>query len=231
MPPFEDESPGLRRSLQRWTRIHALVMVPAAFAVLTTGADLLLPGLALVSFGVLLGLARRRWTPDGSFGLANGITVIRLFLSMGLWTLGTSVSPAWVVPGAILVLVLDGLDGRVARERGEVSSLGELFDMEVDAFFVLILSLLLAELDRLGSWIATAGLLRYAFVLWTWWVQPMGGRERRSRLARISFVVAVAVLLTAFLPLPALYRPLAVAATALLVVSFARSAWFLLERT
>ena len=38
------------------------------------------------------------------------------------------------------LLILDGVDGRVARARGEVSAFGARFDMETDALLLLCLS-------------------------------------------------------------------------------------------
>ena len=39
-----------------------------------------------------------------------------------------------------VALALDGVDGQVARRTRTVSALGARFDMEVDAFLVLVLS-------------------------------------------------------------------------------------------
>jgi phosphatidylglycerophosphate synthase len=63
---------------------------------------------------------------------------------------------------ATVALLLDAVDGQVARRTGTTSSLGARFDMEVDAFLILVLSVFLAP--ALGGWVLAIGALRYAFV-------------------------------------------------------------------
>ena len=59
------------------------------------------------------------------------------------------------------LLVLDAVDGRVARRTGTTSSFGARFDGEADAFLILVLSVYVAA--RLGSWVLVIGAARYAF--------------------------------------------------------------------
>jgi len=61
-----------------------------------------------------------------------------------------------------VALVLDGVDGVVARRSGTVSALGARFDMEVDAFLILVLSVYVSRL--LGGWVLTIARCGYAFV-------------------------------------------------------------------
>ena len=69
--------------------------------------------------------------------------------------------PAHPVPAALLValaavaLVLDRVDGEVARRTGSVSGFGAAFDMEVDAFLVLVLSVYVA--GTAGAWVLLIG--------------------------------------------------------------------------
>jgi phosphatidylglycerophosphate synthase len=61
-----------------------------------------------------------------------------------------------------VALLLDGVDGKVARRTGTCSALGARFDMEVDAFLILVLSVYVAM--QLGPWVLLIGAMRYAFV-------------------------------------------------------------------
>ena len=61
-----------------------------------------------------------------------------------------------------VALALDGVDGKVARRTGTSSALGARFDMEVDAFLILVLSA--ASPLSLGPWVLAIGAMRYAFV-------------------------------------------------------------------
>ncbi|MGC4853210.1 CDP-alcohol phosphatidyltransferase family protein [Micromonospora sp. DT4] len=61
-----------------------------------------------------------------------------------------------------VALVLDAVDGQVARRTGTVSALGARFDMEVDAFLILVLSVYVAP--AAGNWVLAIGAMRYVFV-------------------------------------------------------------------
>src|SRR5699024_6459898 len=77
----------------------------------------------------------------------------------------------WTATAAgFVALSLDGLDGLLARRRGEASRFGAGFDMETDALVILLLSILMYRLDRAGAWVLAIGLMRYAFVAagWVW---------------------------------------------------------------
>jgi phosphatidylglycerophosphate synthase len=72
-------------------------------------------------------------------------------------------------PAAVLLVVLattglalDWADGRVARATGTVSAIGARFDMEVDAFLVLVLSVNATR--TLGASVLAIGLARYALL-------------------------------------------------------------------
>jgi phosphatidylglycerophosphate synthase len=62
-----------------------------------------------------------------------------------------------------VALALDWVDGRVARRTQTVTARGARFDMEVDAFLILVLSVYVA--DALGPWVLVIGLARYALLL------------------------------------------------------------------
>jgi phosphatidylglycerophosphate synthase len=92
-------------------------------------------------------------------GLWNGVTAL---VADGAAPVGTLVAIATVA------LVLDAVDGRVARRSGTASALGARFDMEIDAFLVLVLSVHVATI--LGPWVLAIGAMRYASVTASWFV-------------------------------------------------------------
>ncbi|GAA4295646.1 hypothetical protein GCM10023148_57020 [Actinokineospora soli] len=67
---------------------------------------------------------------------------------------------------AVVALSLDWVDGRVARRTGTASEVGARFDMEVDAFLILVLSVHAAFL--VGPWVLLIGAMRYLFVAASW---------------------------------------------------------------
>lgn len=126
-----------------------------------------LTGLAFgISTWAVLTRALRRSRPR-SFGPANRVTLGRAILVGGVTALVAdsfqSSPPVSLLVGLTAVaLILDGVDGKVARRTGTSSALGARFDMEVDAFLILVLSVYVAM--SLGPWVLLIGTMRYGFV-------------------------------------------------------------------
>ncbi|MFI5728860.1 CDP-alcohol phosphatidyltransferase family protein [Kribbella sp. NPDC051587] len=98
------------------------------------------------------------------FGLANTVTSIRLLGGLMILAL----LPAHVLVAtalATLCLILDGIDGRIARARGEASRFGAWFDNEADAAVTLVLSISLIVLHVAGWWVLLIGAMRYLYLL------------------------------------------------------------------
>ena len=105
------------------------------------------------------------------FGPANVATSVRSTL-VGIVTalVATSFTDPVAVPLlmglTVPALALDAVDGWIARRTGTVTELGARFDMEVDAFLILVLGAFVAP--DLGWWTLTLGLMRYAYVVAGW---------------------------------------------------------------
>jgi phosphatidylglycerophosphate synthase len=162
---------------------------------LNLSAGFALKALAVFGFGAacLIALARRH-LKTASFGAANRVTLARGALIAMLFALAdenASAQVAWLSAAAVgLVLVLDGIDGRLARSRGEASDFGARFDMETDALLILIAAVLVCVLGKAGAWILAAGLMRYAFVAASWVVprlrQPLPSSRRRQAICVVQ---------------------------------------------
>jgi len=168
----------------------------------------------------------------GALGPADQVTLARATLVGGVAAL-TADSLQRPAPVVMLVtlasvaLVLDAVDGGVARRTGTVSALGARFDMEVDAFLILVLSAYVA--GPMGAWVLAIGAMRYAYVAASWALPWMRGslppRYWRKIVAATQGIVLV------FVAADALPRPLLAAALvvslALLVESFGRDVGWL----
>jgi phosphatidylglycerophosphate synthase len=178
-----------------------------------------------IAMCVALSSALRR-SAATSLGPANRVTLARATL-VGLITAlvagGSGLRlPAVLVTVAALALILDQVDGFVARRTGSVSALGARFDMEVDAFLILVLSI--AVSPSVGAWVLTIGALRYAFgaaarVL-PWLRAPLPPSLAKKGVAGLQGAVLL-VVSAGVLPFPAEAAMLAVALM-LLLWSFGR---------
>ncbi len=121
---------------------------------------------------------------------------------------------------AAVALALDAVDGWVARRTRTATPLGARFDMEVDAFLILVLSV--AASLVLGWWVLAIGLFRYLLVAATW-VAPWLGASVPPRYWRKVVAALQGIVLTLatadVLPRPVL-TGVAAAALVLLAWSF-----------
>jgi phosphatidylglycerophosphate synthase len=165
--------------------------------------------------------------PHAAFGPGNAVTLIRLSLAALLLAAVPGFpqsGQAWALTAiASLGLVLDGVDGWLARRTGLTSRFGARFDMEVDCAFALVLSVLALQSHKVGAWVLALGLARYAFwaaaLALPWLDGPLP--ERRSR--KTVCVVQIAALIALVSPAVAapVATPLAAGALALVAWSFA----------
>jgi phosphatidylglycerophosphate synthase len=207
--------------------VQFVVLAALASAVgLATAGWLIGTTVALVTCGAL-NVAMRRYEMR-ALGPANQVTLGRATLVGGVAALVADSCVSGRAPVIVLVtlatvaLALDAVDGQVARRTGTSSPLGARFDMEVDAFLILVLSVYVAR--SMGVWVLAIGATRYAFVAAAWalpWLQEdLPARFSRKTVAALQGVVLVVVSAGV---LPGSWAIVAVAlALALLTWSFGR---------
>jgi phosphatidylglycerophosphate synthase len=163
--------------------------------------------------------------------LPNRITLLRAMLVAGAAALAADAFPdahrhtSALVAVATVALVLDAVDGFVARRTDAVSPLGGRFDMEVDAFLIAVLSVYATSI--VGFWVLSIGAARYVYgatgSLLPWLRIPAPPRYWRKVVAAVQGVV-LTVVAAQLLPMT-----VAVVATgialALLAESFGRDVW------
>ncbi len=183
--------------------------------------------LAVALYLCVCGLVSRAWPENRDFGWANRATLLRGCLVIVLVALAPYAEHLtdnlWLYGlMALLALILDGVDGKVARATGSESDFGARFDMELDALFILGLSIAVLALGKAGIWVLALGLIRYAFVaaghFAAWLNAPLPDSFRRKTVC----VWQIVTLLVAVLPLiNSLFASTTLAtALALLVWSF-----------
>lgn len=124
-------------------------------------------------------------------------------------------------------LALDAVDGQVARRTGTTSAFGARFDGEVDAFLILVLSVLVAP--TYGWWVLAAGLARYIFGAAGWvWPWMRGQLEFRYWRKVVAATMGITLLVAAAGVVPrGPMTAVLVGALALLTESFGRDVWSL----
>lgn len=199
----------------RLEMVLGAVFTAALLALLatTTGLDARGWGFGLATGWVataLIALARAR-TDAPRIHPADWVTLTRAILAAGITAVvATSFEQAVTIKSissvitfhrphalttvlvlAAIALVLDGVDGQVARRTHSATPLGGRFDGEVDAFLILVLSIAAAR--TYGSWVLAIGLMRYAFLVATglvpWLARTLPPRPWRKVVAAVQGIV------------------------------------------
>ncbi|HEX5119143.1 MAG TPA: CDP-alcohol phosphatidyltransferase family protein [Pseudonocardiaceae bacterium] len=182
----------------------------------------------VVAFALLAGVLLRSHT--ASLTPADRVTLTRMVL-VGAVTALVAESTVQPVPTAAITaiaavaLTLDAVDGHVARRTGLATAFGARFDMEVDAFLILVLSIDVAM--KVGAWVLIIGAMRYLFVaagrLFEWLRKPLRPSFASKAVAAIQGIV-LTVATTGVLPGAAIA---VLVALVLLTWSFGRDVWWL----
>jgi CDP-diacylglycerol--glycerol-3-phosphate 3-phosphatidyltransferase len=89
--------------------------------------------------------------------LANAITISRLgFLGLCLWLLYQAGTTAKVVAFGLVIFIvfLDGIDGMVARRRGQATALGSVLDIAIDRVVENVFWIAFVDLGLVPVWVA-----------------------------------------------------------------------------
>jgi len=220
-----DSERTVREKVNPWTYANALSMIVATASVLWLSYPPLLAFVAALCFFLLVAQARGVWTPAGIFGLPNLVTTLRLMVTMGM-LVAFAHEPAWVLAVAALVnLLLDILDGWLARRSGQNSEFGARYDIEADALLVLTLTIILQHRGLAGAWVVMAGLWRYLYVLTPLVFPTPLGEARRSRHGRFAYVLMISCFMLTLLLPRGVGEPLALVGTLAVSLSFLHSFW------
>ena len=214
------KSVGPRSWKDWWGIAHAtgllLLMVGAAGGVSFVGP--LVWGWGCVSLGVFTWLSTRH--SDASWNAANAMTGGRLLL-LGLFVVVPAAPRHMLFALLLACLVLDGLDGMVARWRQSCTAFGAQLDMEVDALSIVVMANYWVVNQDFPPWVLLLGAWRYGFVLWRAVVARQRAQvESRYRWGRYVFLLVYVSLLAGFYVSPGVAALLLAAALVALSASF-----------
>ena len=184
--------------------------------------------IAAIAIGVVTG-----HHPFPRFGAANQVTTTRAaIVALVAGLIGEAPRPILAASASLaglVVTLLDGVDGWLARRARMGSSYGARFDMETDAVLILALAVLVWTFGKAGVWVVVSGLLRYVFLVSSWLCGWMPATLPPSSRRQMICVVQIVGLLLAIVPAitPPLSAWLAGIALLMLCYSFAVDAVWL----
>ncbi len=216
--------------IKQWNNIHALLMLISTGMSLFLGSIQIIIGFAIASFLYFIFKHRTFLAQYKPFaGWANLITFFRLACLLCIAFFSASLSPILLFSFFSGIILLDVIDGYVARKLKQESDFGLFFDMESDALLVLLVSLVLYFGEWVNWWILIPGLLRYANVFLYFIFQLPPKKEPKRKFASyIAGFLFFALVIPFILP-SNIYTPILFLATLLVIGSFSLSFYYYLK--
>ncbi|MDH3613223.1 MAG: CDP-alcohol phosphatidyltransferase family protein [Gammaproteobacteria bacterium] len=217
-------------SIDTWINVHAVVMLAATVVVFLLDSTIPVAAAALASFAYLLirrGQAASKRRATGRY--AHQLTLLRLLLlCYAAWRIG-DIDSRWLLVLFSGNVLLDVIDGFIARRLNQATQFGMIFDREVDAIYVLVACLYFNIATGIAAWILVPGLLPYAYRLVAWAMgNPSIAGQRQSLAAFLAGVNFVLLLIA--IAVPQDYRVgVLVISTAIVTLSFLVSFWRLVR--
>ncbi len=184
----------------RLATILGLLATAALLGVVSATAGLgiagWITGLATGSAATALLVTARMRSDQPEFFPADWVTLTRALLIAGVAALvadsfSRPVPITALVTLSVVALVLDAVDGQVARRTGTATALGARIDCEVDAFLILLLSIAVSQ--DYGGWVLIIGAARPALLLAgrviPWLAAPLPPRYWRKVVAAVQGIV------------------------------------------
>ena len=210
-PPIPPSRSAARRSVRADLGVGVLPLSALAGATWwlfgLPASYLMQVGALYLAMSGLVGLGIAGEASTRGIGTANRITLGRatLVLPVALLTLHVEYVLEsgywWIILWSAAAMLLDSVDGRVARRTGTTSNFGARFDMELDAFLILVLSLLVLQSGKVGAWVLLIGGIRYLLVAAGWVWPALTGELPESQRRKIVCVVQGIVLLLCLAPI------------------------------
>ncbi len=230
--PFQTFGPrGTATTIQDYLGFISDITMAAGLIVVLAIQDGISAAVGLQAGAVFIGLVavivllQRHYRVEHKLGPADRVTLMRSAIAAfcaGLLFHGVSAAGLgwWLPIIAGTALVLDGVDGWLARRTGTASAFGARFDMETDAFFILVLSALVWQLGKAGPWILVIGAMRYLLLAAAMAERRLGAELPPSRRRQVVCVVQVATLALCLLPVTTSGAATVIAAAAAVALAY-----------
>ena len=218
------EEPATEISMERWKFFHAGGLILTGSMVVLR--EDILPVLLFMSLSMGYYILKQHhflktFHPYG--GYANLVTLLRIVTVLLTGLKSSTLHPYLILLVLIMVLIFDGVDGYLARKYNTSSRFGQVFDLETDNFFTLILCSILYLNGYVPWWIILSGLLSYGYVMADYLLDWSTKKVPANRHARVLSVIVFSTYFTPFVFPYMVYFPLVVLGTVLLAFSFGYS--------
>ncbi len=189
------------KHIEDWSVYNAFILTFAGLSALVFKTlDGLIITFAITCSALIFINKKQLFNSKHFFGIANTITLVRLLIILISFLIIDVNNNLWLFIMLTLSVSLDFFDGIAARHFNEASFFGQYFDMEVDAFYVLLMCCYFFLFSNIPFWILIPGFLRYLFRIYTFFFPKKTFIERKRTYATVIaasfFIVLLLGLIT-----------------------------------
>lgn len=161
---FENLQGNSHMQSTRWSFCHSVATLLATFASMSLHSAWPLIVVCAISF-MCLWANHLAFLKQQSFfaGPANWVTALRFIIVSYVMLFFSVIPQALIISLLCIAVLMDVFDGFIARHTNSESDFGALFDMEVDAFYVLAMGLYFWFTTDFGWWLLIPGAIRYVY--------------------------------------------------------------------
>ena len=211
-------------NIERWNIVHSSVLLLSSLEIILLRATSIMTVSALCSFlWFMKENALMVKSSHGQLNYANITTFIRFCLTLLISFFYTALSSSAIAITALVAILMDGLDGHLARRFKSSSTSGSYFDKETDAFYVCVMCSVIYLKGYLGTWILMIGFMRYAYVLLLFLLNISQKNDPSTRFAQVVAGILFCALITPFVMTENIYLPCILLSSLFLIISFSRS--------
>lgn len=161
---FENSQRNSHMQSTRWSFCHSVATLLAMIASMSLASAWPLVIVCAISF-ICLWAKHYGVLKQQSFfaGPANWVTALRFVIVSWVMLFFPVIPQALIISMLSIAVLMDVFDGFIARQTNSESAFGALFDMEVDAFYVLAMGLYFWFTTDFGWWLLIPGAIRYVY--------------------------------------------------------------------
>ncbi|WP_299111719.1 CDP-alcohol phosphatidyltransferase family protein [uncultured Winogradskyella sp.] len=174
------------KHIETWSIYNAFAMTTALIIALVSKQLSILLVVFSISIIALIFINRKKLLNTRPiFGIANTLTLVRFLIIVLSFYLISFNDTNLLFYSLSIAVILDFFDGIAARYFNESSFFGQYFDMEIDAFFVLIMCYFYYTYGGVSWWILIPGALRYLFRIYTFCFPKPDVKEDKKTYATV----------------------------------------------
>lgn len=168
----------MTNALKNWSILHACTLAISSIEIFFLSSYYFFCIAGSLSFTYLL-LIHAKDTQLKFPGLANAVTLLRLILLLGVAIINDTQYAGVIGFVIVACAILDVVDGWVARKLNQCTEFGSTFDIEVDAFYVALLTTLMYFNGWISVYLIPLAFLRYYYKIFI----TLGLRTQREFVA------------------------------------------------